>query len=139
MRGTLFILAVATLAAAGCGGDRSQAEFGELVPVSGVVTRGGAPANGGVVEFVPDPNKDEFMINAEVGSDGRFSLTTVRTTDTKGERKNGLAPGKYRVVYRPPLSEQALGAPPETVELAAPVTVAKADSDLKITLPARKK
>lgn len=139
---TIFLAAVAAcaVAAVGCGGPgREQPAFGDLVPVSGVVTRANKPVSGGVLRFVPDPEKDNFLISSEVGQDGKYSLSTVRLTDSKGERKPGLAPGKYRVVYTPPLGNQAAGGETDPVELAAPITVAKAENDLKIELSGKKK
>jgi len=139
----VFLLAV-TLAglgfAAGCTGDtRTQPAFTDLVPVSGVVNQGGKPASGGVVFFTPDPDKGEFMVNSEVASDGKFSLTTVRATDTQGERKSGAPAGKYKVVYRPPVGNQAAGGSVDAVEAPAPITVSKAEPDLKIDIPTGKK
>jgi hypothetical protein len=126
--------------AAGCGGGaREQPKFGDLVPVAGVVVQGGAPVSGGVVEFIPEKNKDDFMINSEVGGDGKYSLTTVRLTDSRGERKPGVPPGKYRVNFRPPLANQAPGASTDTIELATPVNVTKAETDLKIEVPGKKR
>lgn len=130
-------VAAAVLFVCGCGGGKDQPAFGDLVPVAGVVLRSGKPVSGGVLEFNPEPKKDDFMINSEVGADGSFTLTTVRLTDSSGERKPGVSPGKYRVVYRPPLGDQTESGT-ELVALPGLVGVDKAMTDLKIELPKRR-
>ncbi len=126
-------MAVAALAA-GCGGNGNQPDFPDLHPVTGVVTKGGAPVSGGVVQFNPVPDSSEFLINSEVGPDGAFSLSTVRTTDTDGERKRGVAAGQYKVTYTPNVADQTAGYQPP-ITLPEPVTVEPKDNDLKIELP----
>ena len=127
---TLLALALATLL--GCGG-RTQPAFSDLSPVKGVVKRGGSPANGGVIQFIPESgDKGEFVINSEVASDGTYSLSTVRSTDSSGERRSGAPAGKYRVTYRPPLGDQAAGAPTGTYELPTPVTVQAGNTDIPL-------
>ncbi|HEY1188491.1 MAG TPA: hypothetical protein VGE74_12640, partial [Gemmata sp.] len=108
---TLSGLAFAALAAAllGCGKDPSQPGFPDLHPVKGVVKRGGQPVSKGTVQFTPDPAKSDFLVNSEVGADGTFTLTTVRTTDSRGERKPGAPAGKYKVTFTPPLGDQTAG------------------------------
>src|SRR6476646_7715794 len=91
----------------GCSSERPPVPFGELVEVSGVVKRGGKPLSGGVVQFLPEANKDDFLVNSEVATDGKFALSTVRVADKRGERKAGALAGKYRVVYRFVLSAQS--------------------------------
>jgi len=141
MRVLLLAAVVAALGfAAGCGDNRApQPAFAELVPVSGVVNQGGKPASGGVVQFNPDPDKGEFIINSEIGTDGKFNLSTVRATDSQGERKPGAPPGKYKVVYRPALGNQASGGSVDPIDVPTPVTISKAEPDLKIDVPAAKK
>ena len=66
------------LTLAGCGGKSgNDPEYGDLQPVKGVVTRGGQPVKGGTIRFNPDPDKGEFMVNSEVGTDGTYSLSRV--------------------------------------------------------------
>ena len=97
---------------------------------------GDAAVSGGVVRFSPDPDKPDFLVNSEVGADGRFKLSTVRTTDSQGERRHGAAAGKYRVTFTPKLGDQTSGykAP---VTLPTPVTVEAKENDLTIRLPKR--
>jgi len=102
------LLALTLVIIAGCKGSK-QPSFPDLNPVKGTVKRGDKTVTGGVVTFNTDPPSSEFMINSEVGTDGSYSLSTVRSTDTKGERKPGAPAGKYTVTYRPPLAEQAPG------------------------------
>ena len=120
---------------AGCGQNSGQPPFAELNPVKGVVNFGGQPVKGGAVQFIPDPASAEFLINSEVGNDGTFTLTTVRTTDTKGERKPGAPAGKYKVTYNPPLADQTTGATANPIELPTPITVNAGANDLMIDLP----
>lgn len=124
-------IAVALLAA-GCG-DGNQPGFPDLHPVTGVVTKGGSPVSGGVVKFTPVPDNPDFLINSEVGPDGTFSLSTVRTTDTRGERKPGVAPGQYTVTYIPVAGDQTAGYQPP-VTLPDPVTVEAKANELTIEL-----
>jgi len=140
MRVILLAAVVAALGfAAGCGDNRPQPAFGDLVPTSGVVNQGGKPVSGGVIQLSPDPDKGEFIINSEVGTDGKFNLTTVRATDSQGERKPGAPPGKYKAVYRPPLGNQTSGGSVDPIDVPTPVTITKAETDLKIDVPASKK
>src|SRR5262245_29001621 len=101
MRTALCFAASVLLFLTGCGG-KNQPKFDELHPVTGTLTAGGKAVTGGAVQFSPDPAKPEFMVNSEVGADGTFRLSTVRTTDSKGERKPGAPAGKYQVTYSPP-------------------------------------
>ena len=127
--------AILAAAAAGCGGDSKQPAFPDLVPVSGVVKRAGQPVKGGAIQFVPDPAKPEFLTNSEVGADGTFALTTVRTTDSKGERKSGAPPGKYKAVYQPPLGDQTAGGQMAPVNVPGPFEVKAGGSEVAIDLP----
>jgi hypothetical protein len=88
------------------------------------------------VQFVPEPDRPEFLINSEVGPDGRFSLSTVRTTDSRGERRPGAPPGNYRVTYLPPVADQTTGNL-EPITLPKPLTVESQSNDLLIDLPPR--
>lgn len=131
MRWVLF----AALAAVGCGGESGQPAFPDLAPVSGVVKKGGAPVSGGTLKFAPDPATAEFLTNSEVGPDGTFTLTTVRTTDKSGERKPGVAAGKYAVTFYPATGDQTAGGVPQPISLP-PVTVPKeGNKSLTLTLP----
>lgn len=131
----IALVAFAAALAAGCGGGTSQPQFPDLVPVKGVVKRGGAPVKGGAVQFVPDPDKPEFLVNSEVGNDGTFALSTVRTTDRSGERKAGAPPGKYKVVFQPPLADQTAGGVLEPVNVPGPVEVKAGGGDVTVELP----
>ncbi|MCE9566526.1 MAG: hypothetical protein K8U57_31265 [Planctomycetes bacterium] len=122
------------LLSAGCGTETTQPTFADLHSVTGVVKWGGRPANGGSIQFNPDPTTLEFSTNSEVGADGTYSLTTVRTTDKSGERKSGAPAGKYKVTYTPPLTAQTAGGQPVFVELPTPVTVNAGTNDIPIEL-----
>jgi hypothetical protein len=131
------MIMILTLAVAlpGCGGG-SQLSFPELHPVAGVVRKGGRPVCGGSIRFAPVPERPEFLVNAPVGPDGTFRLTTVRTTDTRGERKSGAAAGKYRVSYTPPAGAQTAGTPlTRPIDLPGPVVIEGRDNELTINLP----
>lgn len=124
---------------AGCGDGRNQPAFPDLQPVKGVVKKGNATATGGVVRFTPDPDTSDFIINSVVGPDGTFTLSTVRSTDTRGERKVGAPAGSYKVTYTPPLAEQGPGGLPQTpIDLPKPVSVQTGENNLTVELPARK-
>jgi hypothetical protein len=121
---------------AGCGGSGgNQPKFPDLNPVKGVVKNGGVPVKGGVVTFAADPPSSEFLINSEVAADGTFALSTVRTTDTRGERKTGAPAGKYKVTYLPPLGDQTAGPPGVPLDIPAPATVQAGENALTIDLP----
>lgn len=131
----ILILAALAVLAVGCGGAGGP-PFPELAPVSGVVKRGDKAAAGGVLTLTPENvDKGEFLINSEVGPDGKFAFTTVRTTDKSGERKTGVAAGKYVVTYLPPAGDQTTGGVPAPVVLP-PLTVSKeGNASLTLTLP----
>lgn len=138
MRTRVIVLAAALGLLAGCGGDKKQPDFPDLNPVKGVVKRNGQPVKGGAVQFRPDPDKPDFLINSEVGADGTFTLSTVRTTDSKGERKTGAPAGTYKVTFTPPLGDQTAEGHINPIDLPKPVAVKAGDNDLTIELPAKK-
>lgn len=121
--------------AAGCGGDKKLGHFPDLHPVKGVVKRDGQPVKGGVVRFVPEPDKPEFLINSEVKDDGTFALTTVRTNDSSGERKPGAAAGTYKVVYTPSLNDQTTGGKMDPIPATKTATVNAGDNEVTVELP----
>jgi hypothetical protein len=133
MRPTLFVLATALVA--GCGGGDNQPTFPDLTPVKGVVKRAGQPVKGGTVQFLPDPDRPEFLTNSEVGQDGTFTLTTVRTTDKTGERKTGAPVGKYRAMYQPPLGDQTAGGQLDPITVPGPFEVKAGGGDITVDLP----
>jgi hypothetical protein len=136
MRAPLSALAALALFGAGCGdGGGSQPAFPELHPVTGTVKRDGAPVKGGAVAFAPDPAKPDFLINSEVGPDGTFELSTVRTTDRSGERKTGAPAGTYKVTFTPPLGDQTAGGAINPIAVPKPVAVAAGPNTLTIDLP----
>lgn len=128
-------IAFALATIAGCGSSGKQPEFPDLHPVKGVVKRGDQPVNGGIIRFTPEPDKPEFTVNSEVGKDGTYSLTTVRTTDRSGERKKGAPVGSYKVTYSPPVEDQTVGGNTRAIDLPKPVTVKAGDNDIPIDLP----
>jgi hypothetical protein len=129
----VFLLAALLLT--GCGGG-NQPKFADLHPTSGTVLSGNKPVSGGMVQFRPEPDNPDFMITSVVADDGTFKLSTVRSTDSSGERRSGAPAGKYRVTFTPRAGDQTSGytAP---VTLPVPVTVEAKSNDLKLTLPKR--
>jgi len=135
IQGVLFALAL--VAFIGCQGGNKQPKFPDLNPVKGTVKKGGQAVNGGVVTFTPEPPSSEFLINSEVGSDGTYNLSTVRLTDSQGERKSGVPAGTYKVTYAPPLGDQTAGGQVNTNQLPKPVTVKAGDNNIPIDLPGK--
>ncbi|WP_425615366.1 hypothetical protein NA78x_005283 [Anatilimnocola sp. NA78] len=135
----LLVAAVAFLSSwtLGCGNGVEQPAFDALHPVTGKLTRGGMPAGGGMVRFNPIPDKQEFIINSLVETDGTFKLTTVRTTDTQGERRDGAPIGEYTVVYMPPVVDQTI-AHQDPISLPQKVVIEAKDNQLTIELPTGK-
>lgn len=132
MRSVMFCAALVGLSClAGCG--TNQPKFDELFPVTGTVTKGGKTMSGGSVVFEADPPKQGFLINSDVKADGTFSLSTVRTTDSTGERKPGAPAGKYKVTYTPSAGDQTAGYSPPVV-LSEPITVESKPNELKLEL-----
>jgi hypothetical protein len=130
-----FILSGILLSAAAIGCGPKQPAFDDLHPVTGKITYGGLAPGGGVVKFEPIPAKDEFIINGLLDAEGNFKLTTVRTTDSSGERKNGAPAGEYNVVFMPPNEDQTKQyVPPVTL----PQTVKIEAKDNVLTLDAPK-
>lgn len=87
------------------------------------------------MRFHPEPDKPDFLINSEVASDGTFSLSTVRTTDKRGERRPGAPAGQYKVIYEPRLGDQTADRYREPVTLPKPVTIEAKSNQLTIDLP----
>lgn len=99
-----------------CGCGPEQPKFADLHPVSGKITYGGQAPGGGMIKFEPIPANEEFMVNGLLDAEGNFQLTTVRSTDTQGERKNGAPAGEYQVVFIPKNEDQtAAYVPPITL------------------------
>ena len=122
-----------TLALTGCFGPK-QPDFEALHPVTGKVQRGGMPLAGGALRFTAVPEKPEFMIVSEVNADGTFALATVRSTDSRGEKKPGAPAGEYTVVYTPPSLDQTQGFTPP-ITLPATVTIKAEANDLTLQVP----
>jgi hypothetical protein len=120
---------------AGCSGVK-QPEFEALHPATGKVQQAGAALTGGSLRFNPTNDKGEFIVNSLVGPDGSFSLTTVRTTDSKGERRNGAPAGEYSVVYTPEsLDQTAAYQPPIT--LPQKFVIEAKENTLTLDVPVR--
>lgn len=131
--------AIAILAASavlGCkNGGREQPAFADLHPVKGILKRDGVPVKGGALQFFPEPDKNEFLINSEVGDDGSFNLSTVRTTDRAGERRPGAPAGSYKVNYLPPLGDQISGGQGTPIPIPGVVVIEARENTLELTLP----
>lgn len=109
--GVLLLLSTAV----GCNTVK-QPEFEALHPVTGKVMRAGAPVVKGSVSLKPVPENLNFSVNGVIGDDGSFQLSTVRMTDSKGERRPGAPAGEYSVVYAPHSEDQ-------TKSFEAPITL----------------
>ena len=107
--------------------------------MKGTVRVNGKTVSGGVVVLVPDPPKDDFVIHSEVGTDGTFQFKTVRLTDSQGERKPGVAPGKYKGTYTPKLGDQTTGGAGGGIPFPSPITVSGPNEKLQIDLNPGKK
>lgn len=80
-RGALVVFA---LVLAGCGGDRLR-----TAPVNGTVTYKGKPVPNGTVTLIPESGGPSAT--GEIGSDGKFTMTTYSSGD-------GAVLGKHKVV-----------------------------------------
>jgi len=91
---SVIALSAILLVASGCGGV-------EIAPVSGTITVDGQPAGPGVIIFLPVNSKEKIRsAMAQFGDDGRYELTTLKTSD-------GAAIGKHRVIIQSPSNESA--------------------------------
>jgi hypothetical protein len=128
-----FLAALVLLSAAGCRGSNPTAALPTLHLVKGSVTRGGQPVNGGLLTFQPDPDIPGTIINAEVGTDGRFEAQTTDTAARDGKRAKGAPAAVYRVTYHPPTgADQAAVFP---TQLPKPVRVEAKDNQIAVELP----
>jgi hypothetical protein len=118
----------------GCGNGVAQPDFDPLQAVTGKVMQGGKPVSGGVIKFSPVPAREEFIINSVVDESGTFKLTTVRTTDTTGERREGAPVGEYQVIYTPLVADQTV-ANVEPVTLPNKVRINETANDLTLEVP----
>jgi hypothetical protein len=115
---------------AGCG-DKPKWDLPPLHPVKGSVSRGGAAVNGGVIQFRPEPDLPNIVVNAEVKPDGTFELKTLHALSLKSGP--GAPAGNYRVMYLPPIiGDQNMAAP--SVLLPKPYTIKEGPNDLAIDL-----
>jgi hypothetical protein len=81
---TLSLLSLAILG--GCSSGENNAK---TYPVTGVVTKGGAPVEGASVIFVPTDNVGQAAFGT-TDSTGKYSLRTFKKDD-------GAVPGTYRI------------------------------------------
>lgn len=95
-RCTWFMAFIGLGSLAGCGSDPFVENRPEVVPVTGVVTLGGAPVEGATVTFVNTTGMapgEQVTGRSSVGrtdQSGRFELTTFESGD-------GAVPGEYTV------------------------------------------
>jgi hypothetical protein len=95
--------------AAGCG---SGPKLPSLVPVTGKVTIGGQPANGGQVALIPQAEgmlPQGVMATGIIDSAGSYKITT--------NGKDGAPPGQYKVAVSPPTLPAPGGKTAESMEL----------------------
>ena len=127
--GLISMLGVALLV--GCQPDKPKGELPPLHAVKGSVSRGGNPVGGGVIQFRPEPDVPNIVVNAEVKPDGTFELKTLHALSQKSAP--GAPAGTYRVLYLPPTAgDQNMAAPP--VVLPKPFTVKEGPNELPIDL-----
>jgi hypothetical protein len=87
---TVAILSMSGLA--GCGTDEDNIK---LVRVTGTITQNGKPLGGADVSFVPDGgNKATTPGVDQTGPEGSYMV--------RFKGRNGVAPGKYKVIITPP-------------------------------------
>jgi hypothetical protein len=94
-RAALTLLLLTLVSASGCGGDGRQA-------VWGTVSFRGEPLDNAVIEFVPVAGPGGRAAPARSGADihgGKYSIP----------KKQGLAPGKYRVLISKGIQQEATG------------------------------
>ncbi len=119
---------------AGCGAaERPQAELPKLYPAQGTVTRSGQPVSGGLVQLRPvsgEAGVGDLIVNAPVGTDGRFELSTIHALSQRKAR--GAPAGQYTVIYHPPAESQDV----QTVPLSTPVTISAGPNQLTLSLDA---
>ena len=72
--------------------------------------------------------------NGLLDAEGNFQLTTVRSTDSKGERKNGAPAGEYKVVFIPKNEDQTVAYVPP-VTLPNPVKIEAKENVLTLDAP----
>lgn len=99
---TPFLLFLAVLFAAGCGGTPSSPA---VYPVRGQVRFEGRPAAGVLVVFHPaQATGSELRANGKTGADGSFALSTH-------EPQDGALPGAYKItlLWPPTEDEESLG------------------------------
>ena len=94
----LSLLLICSCVVVGCGAGDSA-----VAPVSGLVSVGGKPLKFGRVCFYPEKGRPAI---GEIGADGRYQLTTVRSGD-------GAAMGKHRVTVE---AVEVTGAPKTMAE-----------------------
>jgi hypothetical protein len=104
------------LVIAGCG--RSSNHPATFV-VTGTVTLGGKPVEGGIITF--RPAEDQYPANGITDADGRYELTTFSIGD-------GAMAGRYRVImmkFEETTRKGGSGSPEEYVPLVGPTPAPK--------------
>ncbi|WP_231131138.1 peptidase associated/transthyretin-like domain-containing protein [Crateriforma conspicua] len=85
---TVLLLVAMPLFIVGCGSSRQP---GDLVPITGLVTVDGDPAQGVVIQLHP-PQPDPPLAQAITDAEGRFAISTRTAGD-------GATPGSYDVTF----------------------------------------
>jgi hypothetical protein len=81
----------------GCGGNAQYS--GPVYPVTGkVLLSDGKPLTDGMIQFIPDSGG--FLASGKIGADGTFTLTSL-------DKREGAAPGTYKVRIQPSLAMTA--------------------------------
>src|SRR5262249_25187151 len=88
----------------GCDEAKPKGDLPPLHPAKGKVVRGGAPVDGGLIQFQAEPANPDLIVNAQVLTDGTFELQTLHAISQK--KAPGAPAGTYKVTYMPPTRDQ---------------------------------
>jgi len=122
----LGVLLVLALVAVGCS---SSSSLPKTYKVTGKVTsKTGQSLEKAGIEF-RHLDDTSFAVSGEIGSDGTFSLHTVKGK----ERASGAPAGKYKVTIQPPISHDQKRSPP--IEWPQPIEIKPEDNNIKLEIP----
>ena len=131
MRSLRLVSFVVFMGLVGCQANQSKGELPILHSVKGSVTRGGTAVGGGVIQFRPEPDIADMVVNGEVKADGTFELKTLHALSQQSGP--GAPAGNYRVVYVAPMvGDQNMAARPVT--LPKPFTIKEGPNEFTIDL-----
>ncbi len=122
----LVIFSSLWLFAAGC--SKTSDKLPDLHPAKGSVTKNGAPASEGSIQFMPTDNRELIRVIGDVDGNGRFELFTVKNN----ARQKGAPAGTYTVAYTPSSTQQSVES--KSITLTRTYTINPGENDLKIEL-----